>query len=167
MGTVPKGRFSFCLFCTGIRKMVSSQFPSVSVRGRSSVSAMSSRNDSGTFSVLVRNSKSSLFGHTTLTQLFGSHCAFSPLCRRDSDRWNRRRWQAWLFFLRISVWARYWSSDNADRQSRVEVRSGARLAVLLLRLRTDLWDICDFYLKMADSYEFLFRFCVFHAIIFC
>ena len=36
---------------TGIRRMVNSQLPSVSVRGRSSVSAMSLRNDSGTLRV--------------------------------------------------------------------------------------------------------------------
>ena len=75
IGTVPKGRLPFSLLCTGIRRMVSSQLPSVSVRGRSSVSAISSRNDSGTLSVLVRNSKSSSFGHTTFYPTVGK-----PLC---------------------------------------------------------------------------------------
>ena len=57
MGTVPKGRLSFCLFCIGIRRMVNNQLPSVSVRGRSSVSAISLRNDSGTLRVLSQKFK--------------------------------------------------------------------------------------------------------------
>ena len=51
IGTVLKGRVLFCAICTGIRRMVNNQLPSVSVRGRSSVSAMSLRNDSGTLRV--------------------------------------------------------------------------------------------------------------------
>ena len=57
--------------------MVSNQLPSVSVRGRSSASAMSSRKDSGTFSSRVRNWKSSWSGHSTFTQQLGAHRGFS------------------------------------------------------------------------------------------
>ena len=47
-GTVMNGTPRW-LLCIGMRRMVSSQLSSVSVRGRSSTSAMSSKNDSGNF----------------------------------------------------------------------------------------------------------------------
>ena len=51
IGTVLKGRVLFLRNLHRDTKNVNNQLPSVSVRGRSSVSAMSLRNDSGTLRV--------------------------------------------------------------------------------------------------------------------
>lgn len=56
--------------------MVSSQFPSVSVRGRSSVSAISFKKEVGTFRSSLKNLKSSSVGHSTFTQQLGSQLFF-------------------------------------------------------------------------------------------
>lgn len=61
----------------GIRKMVNSQLPSLSIRGRSSVSAISCKNEEGTFKSFSRKSKSSCVGHSTFTQQLGSQLGFS------------------------------------------------------------------------------------------
>ena len=74
MGMVVYGILPCC--CKGIRIMVSNQFSSVSVRGRSSTSAMSSKKDSGTFKSLVRKSKSLLSGHSKFTSSWASTAAF-------------------------------------------------------------------------------------------
>ena len=83
-GTVVKG-MPVTSFCIGIRMIVSSQSPSISVRERSSTSAMSSKNDSGTPKVLVRKSKSSASGHSTFTQLFGNHSFLSSRFLHNKD----------------------------------------------------------------------------------
>ena len=61
----------------GIRKIVNNQFPSESIRGRSSVSAISCKNAAGTFNSFSRKSKSSGVGHSTFTQQLGSQLGFS------------------------------------------------------------------------------------------
>ena len=77
MGMVVYGILPCC--CKGIRIMVSNQFSSVSVRGRSSTSAMSSKKDSGTFKSLVRKSKSLLFPQNRFhnKDIFSSYCLLS------------------------------------------------------------------------------------------
>ena len=67
-GTVPKGRLSFGPFCIGRGRMVISKLLSLSVRGRSSLSAISFRNVSGRSRVLFGTSKSSLSGLPTFTR---------------------------------------------------------------------------------------------------
>ena len=76
IGTVAYGTFESGV-CTGIRRMVSSQLPSVSVRGRSSVSAMSFKKDWGTFNCSCRKWKSAASGHSMLIQQLGCQLAFS------------------------------------------------------------------------------------------
>ena len=74
MGMVVYGILPCC--CKGIRIMVSNQFSSVSVRGRSSTSAMSSKKDSGTLNLWSESQNRFYHGILHLPSSWASTAAF-------------------------------------------------------------------------------------------